>query len=57
MICKTFSIVVLFVLLVVRPAGAVPSDTEAITASVNGFNDALRHGDVDYRHNQIRRHC
>ena len=44
MICKTLSIAVLFVLLVVRPAGAgsVPSDAEAITAAVNGFHDALR---------------
>jgi ketosteroid isomerase-like protein len=48
MICKTLSIAVIFVLLVVRPAGAgtVPSDAEAITAAVNGFNDALRRGDA-----------
>ena len=48
MICKTLSIAVLFVLLVVRPAGAgaVPSDAEAITATVNGFHDALRRGDA-----------
>ena len=46
MICKTLSIVVLFVLLVVRPAGAVPSDAEAIIATVNGFHDALRRGDA-----------
>lgn len=47
MICKMFSIAFLFVLLVVRPAGAglVPSDTEAITAAVNGFHDALHQGD------------
>ncbi len=44
---KTFSIAVLFVLLVVRPvgAGSVPSDTEAITGVVNGFHDALHRGD------------
>lgn len=48
MICKTLSIAVLFVLLVVRPAGAgsVPSDAEAITAAVNGFHDALERGDA-----------
>ena len=48
MICKTLSIAVLFVLLVVRPAGAgsVPSGAEAITAAVNGFHDALRRGDA-----------
>ena len=47
MLGKTFSIAVLFVLLVVGPtgAGSVPSDAEAITAAVNGFHDALRHGD------------
>jgi len=47
MIRKTFSIAVLFALLVVRPAGAgsVPSDAAAITAAVNGFHDALRRGD------------
>jgi hypothetical protein len=49
MICKTFSIAVLFVLLVVRPAGAgsVPSDAAAITAAVNGFHDALHRGDSE----------
>ena len=47
MIRKTLSIAVLFVLLVVRPAGAgsVPSDAAAITAAVDGFHDALRRGD------------
>jgi ketosteroid isomerase-like protein len=47
MICKRLSIAALFILLVVRPAGAgtVPSDAEAITAAVNGFHDSLRRGD------------
>ena len=47
MICKTLSIAVLFILMVVRPAGAgsIPSGAEAITAAVNGFHDALRRGD------------
>jgi ketosteroid isomerase-like protein len=47
MICKTLSIAVLFVLFIVRPAGAgsVPSEAEAITAAVNGFHDALHRGD------------
>jgi ketosteroid isomerase-like protein len=47
MICKTLSLAVLFVLLVVRPAGAgsVPSEAAAITAAVNGFHDAFRRGD------------
>ena len=47
MICKTLSIAVLFVLLVVRSvdAGSVPSDAAAITSAVNGFHDALHRGD------------
>jgi ketosteroid isomerase-like protein len=47
MICKTLSIVLLFTLLVARPAGAgsVPSDAAAITTAVNGFHDALHRGD------------
>ena len=47
MICKTLSLAVLFVLLVVRTAGAgsVLSEAAAITAAVNGFHDALRRGD------------
>lgn len=46
MICKTLSIWVLLILLIVRPAGAVPSDADSITAAVNGFDDALRRGDA-----------
>lgn len=48
MICKTLSTAVLFILFVARPAsaGSVPSDTEVITATVNGFHDALRRGDA-----------
>lgn len=47
MICKTLSITILVILLIVRPLGAdpVPADAEAITAAVNGFHDALRRGD------------
>ena len=47
MICKTLSLVVFFILLVVRPLGAdsVSADAAAITAAVNGFHDALRRGD------------
>ena len=47
MICKTLSITILVVLLIVRPLGADPvsADAEAITAAVNGFHDALRRGD------------
>lgn len=48
MICKTLTIAVLLVVLVVGPtgAGSVPSDAEAITAAVNGFHDALHRGDA-----------
>ena len=48
MISKRLSIAVLFGLCIVRPvsAGSVSSGTEAITAAVNGFHDALRCGDA-----------
>ena len=46
MICNTLSLTFLFVLLAVGPleAGSASADTEAITAAVNGFHDALRRG-------------
>lgn len=45
---KTLSIAALFLVLVARQAGAsdVSSDVTAITATVNGFHDALRRGDA-----------